>query len=97
MNFNKSRSELTRRKLIKSAAMAGLGGAILPVTTSFGITEKEKLPLLKRRMSAGTLEWQLFTGFDTPVTMASIHDKISPFTGFIEDCIKNQCPSRRGK
>ncbi len=75
MNFNKSRSELTRRKLIKSAAMAGLGGAILPVTTSFGITEKKKKtpgPIEAENSKPGTLEWQLqFTGFDTPVTMAS--------------------------
>ena len=72
--MNKTGSNLTRRKLIKGAAMAGLGGAILPIA-GFSISEQKKknMGLIEAENSKpGTLEWQLqFTGFDTPVTMAS--------------------------
>ena len=73
--MSKTGSYLTRRKLIKEAMLAGLGGAMIPLTGFAGTNQqvKKKSGLIEIENSKpGTVEWQLqFTGFDTPVTMAS--------------------------
>ncbi|HBH82562.1 MAG TPA: hypothetical protein DDY34_01970 [Bacteroidales bacterium] len=74
--MDKTGSNLTRRNLIKSAALAGIGGTMMPLT-GFAVDEQKKktkaLNLIELENSKpGTVEWQLqFTGFDTPVSMAS--------------------------
>jgi hypothetical protein len=73
--MNKNESHITRRKLLKGAALAGLGSAMMPLNgfASPEQTKKKKAGLIEAENSKpGTVEWQLqFTGFDTPVTMAS--------------------------
>ncbi|HBH82559.1 MAG TPA: hypothetical protein DDY34_01955 [Bacteroidales bacterium] len=70
-----SKSHVTRRKLIKDASLLGLGGALMPLTgfTADDQKKEKTLNLIEAENSKpGTVEWQLqFTGFDTPVTMAS--------------------------
>jgi hypothetical protein len=71
--MKRAKSHLTRRYLIKNAALAGLGGAMIPMT-GFGspATQKRTGRIAEENSRPGTVEWQLqFTGFDTPVTMAS--------------------------
>ncbi len=71
--MEKKEFDITRRKLLKNTALAGLGGAILPLTGLTNLTPQKKGGLIEAENSKpGTVEWQLqFTGFDTPVTMAS--------------------------
>jgi hypothetical protein len=70
-------SHLTRRDLIKNAALAGMGGIMMPVPGFAARNQKAREKKVLNRIEAenskpGTVEWQLqFTGFDTPVTMAS--------------------------
>ncbi|OFX39263.1 MAG: hypothetical protein A2X03_18810 [Bacteroidetes bacterium GWA2_40_15] len=73
--MNKNESHITRRNLLRNSALAGLGGALMPLTGMAVPDQKKKktLNLIEAENSKpGTVEWQLqFTGFDTPVTMAS--------------------------
>src|SRR5690606_24386360 len=64
---------LSRRKMLKGAAVAGLGGAIMPFSGLAHPELKQKQGrTLEENAKPGTLEWQLqYTGFDTPLTMAS--------------------------
>ena len=71
--MTKEGSKISRRKMIKGAAAAGLGGSFLPFTGLADTGQKRKGGLIEQENSKpGTYEWQLqFTAFDTPVTMAS--------------------------
>jgi len=64
---------LSRRKMLKGAAVAGLGGAIMPFSGLAHPELKQKQGrTVEENAKPGTLEWQLqYTGFDTPLTMAS--------------------------
>src|SRR5690554_1493826 len=66
-------SKITRRRLIKDTALAGLGGAIMPMAGFTNPASENRSGLIVDENSKpGTVEWQLqFTGFTTPVTMAS--------------------------
>jgi hypothetical protein len=59
--MNKKVSRFTRRELIKSAALAGLGGAMMPLTGFTGTDQKKKtFNLIEAENSEpGTLEWRL--------------------------------------
>src|SRR5690606_26760816 len=64
---------LSRRKMLKGAAVAGLGGSIMPFS---GLAKPQsrsrKGKIVEENAKPGTLEWQLqYTAFDTPLTMAS--------------------------
>lgn len=64
---------LSRRKMLKGAAVAGLGGSIMPFS---GLANPQPHlrsgKIVDENAKPGTLEWQLqYTAFDTPLTMAS--------------------------
>jgi hypothetical protein len=69
--MNKTSSLITRRKLLKDVAVAGMSGAMIPLTgfVTPNQQKKKKGGLIEAENSKpGTLEWQLqFTDFDTPV------------------------------
>jgi hypothetical protein len=71
--MTKEGENITRRKMLKGAAAAGLGGSIMPFAGLANIGAKKKEGLIEEENSKpGTLEWQLqYTAFDTPLTMAS--------------------------
>jgi hypothetical protein len=73
--MNKNESHISRRRMLKNTALAGLGGAIIPMSGLAGSSpgKQKKQGLIEAENSKqGTVEWQLqFTGFDTPVSMAS--------------------------
>jgi hypothetical protein len=71
--MTKEGANITRRKMLKGAAAAGLGGTILPFAGIAKQKAKNKLGKIEEENSKpGTHEWQLqYTGFDTPVSMAS--------------------------
>ena len=71
--MNKNAFQISRRTLIKNTALAGLGGVVLPLTGQAADRPKKKLgPVEAENIKPGTVEWQLqFTGFESPVTMAS--------------------------
>src|SRR5690606_8243837 len=64
---------ISRRKMLKGAAVAGLGGSIMPFSGLANPKLKQKQGrIVEENKKPGTLEWQLqYTGFDTPLTMAS--------------------------
>lgn len=70
--MNKKGLQITRRKILKGAA-AGFGGAIFPMPGIAGTnTRKISGKIVEENQKPGTHEWQLqYTGFDTPVSMAS--------------------------
>ncbi len=66
--------QISRRTLIKNAALAGLGGVVLPLSSQTAAAGAKKKPGLieLENSKQGTVEWQLqFTGFESPATMAS--------------------------
>ncbi len=73
--MDKNDFHIPRRKLLKNAAIAGLGGALMPLNGFSGPVpqEKKKSGLIELENSKpGTPEWQLqYTNFDDPITMAS--------------------------
>ena len=71
--MKKNAFQISRRTLIKNTALAGLGGVVLPLTGQAADRPKKKLgPVEAENIKPGTVEWQLqFTGFESPVTMAS--------------------------
>lgn len=71
--MNKKGLQITRRKMLKGAAAAGLGGTIFPFSGMADTKLKKPLGRIEEENSKpGTHEWQLqYTSFDTPVTMAS--------------------------
>ena len=72
--MKKKGQNITRRNLIKNTALAGLGGAMMPMAgfTNAASPQKNGGMVEAENSKPGTVEWQLqFTGFDTPVTMAS--------------------------
>src|SRR5690606_19116678 len=71
--MDKKGANISRRKMLKGAAAAGLGGSIMPFPGigKTGPAKKEGL-IAEENSKPGTLEWQLqYTAFDTPLTMAS--------------------------
>jgi hypothetical protein len=77
MNFEnekmkKMEHHLSRRRLIKGAALTGLAGTLAPLS-GFTQTDRRKTGLITDENSKpGTAEWQLqYTRFDDPVSMAS--------------------------
>ncbi len=71
--MRKSENILTRRKLIKNAAMAGIAGAVTPLSGLAQTTKPGKGgPLAAENAKQGTAYWQLqYTRFDDPITLAS--------------------------
>ena len=60
--MNKASSLITRRKLFKDVAIAGLGGALIPLTgfVSPNLQKKKKGGLIEAENSKpGTVGWQL--------------------------------------
>ncbi len=73
--MNKNQAQIPRRKLLKDAALLGLGGVMVPLNGFSGplLQNKKKAGLIEAENNKpGTPEWQLqYTRFDDPVTMAS--------------------------
>jgi hypothetical protein len=71
--MKKNENHLTRRKLIKNAALAGLAGALTPLSGLAQTTGRKPEGLVAIENSKpGTPEWQLqYTRFDDPITLAS--------------------------
>lgn len=62
--------DITRRKILKGAA-TGIGASFVPLTP-LATPQRRSNRIIEENKKPGTHEWQLqFTGFDTPVTMAS--------------------------
>src|SRR5690625_3008953 len=67
-----SDNSLTRRELLKNAAVLGSGAAFMPYNIINSRPGRRSGPIAAENSKPGTHEWQLqYTGFDTPVTMAS--------------------------
>lgn len=71
--MRKNGLKISRRTLLKNTALIGLGGVVTPLTGFAGSMQAKKGSLIEEEnRKPGTVEWQLqYTGFDTPVTMAS--------------------------
>lgn len=72
--MGKDKTQITRRDLLRNATLAGIGGTIMPLTTAFSnpVPNKKGGLIEIENSKQGTVEWQLqFTGFETPLTMAS--------------------------
>lgn len=71
--MKKEPNHLSRRSLIKNAAMAGLAGTLAPLSGLSQTTQKKAQGLLAdENAKPGTPFWQLqYTRFDDPITMAS--------------------------
>ncbi len=64
---------LTRRNLIKNAALVGLAGTLQPLSGLVQSSQRSKARLVEaENKKPGTPEWQLqYTRFDNPITLAS--------------------------
>jgi hypothetical protein len=71
--MKKTDNHLTRRRLIRNTALAGIAGAMAPLSGFVQAAERRKDGLLVAENSkSGTPEWQLqYTRFDEPITLAS--------------------------
>jgi hypothetical protein len=71
--MKKTDNHLTRRRLIRNTALAGIAGAMAPLSGFVQAAERSKYGLLVAENSkSGTPEWQLqYTRFDDPITLAS--------------------------
>src|SRR5690606_5928282 len=69
--MNNKKTTITRRDMLKNTTVMGLGGPLL-LSKGFSYNPQRKNKIEEENSKLGTLEWQLqYTGFDTPVTMAS--------------------------